>query len=214
MFSRLIKPQMGNIHPQYMKFVKWSMLSNVIVSFETAISTHNMLASLNGGENTHVTINYIGKDIIGQLGSLYYINKVSQTIDKNPYNIVQKCNIMQQFSYMCICTAPFIDTLWFLPITGLANILVNLSFTGFGAVNAICIKKLSNDNIGEIYSKLTIVNTMSSSIGLCIGVAFNTMINDPMINCIMIPISGIMRVITLNKSLDALNIHKGIKTKI
>ena len=47
------------------------------------------------------------------------------------------------------------------------NILSNLSSTGFGAVNAKCISKLAIDNnIMELYSKITIVNTIGSSIGL------------------------------------------------
>jgi len=56
---------------------------------------------------------------------------------------------------------------YFLPITCPMNILSNLSSTGFGAVNAKCISKLAIDNnIMELYSKITIVNTIGSSIGL------------------------------------------------
>jgi len=205
MIKRLLLP-VGKVHPGYIKFVQWSMVSNVIVSIETAITTHNMLSGLDySNNNAYTTINYIGKDIIGQVGSLVYINQMSNQIDKSPDTTINNSNILQQVSFMLICSAPFADQPWFLPITGVANIMVNLSFIGYGAVNAICIKKISNDNnIGEIYSKITVGNTIASSIGLCIGVAFNTLVNDLSINCMAIPILGLFRIITIKKAVGIL----------
>ncbi len=113
-------------------------------------------------------------------------------------------NIVQQSSLICVSLTPLFPV-YFLPIAGLSNILSTLSFTGFGAINAKCIGKLSTGgNIGELYSKITIINTIGSSIGLLLGLGINIMIPDHQERALLIPLIGLMKVYTYNKAIENL----------
>ena len=89
---------------------------------------------------------------------------------------------IQQTAFMSVCLTPYAPE-YFLPVAGLSNIMVNLSFTGFGAINAKCIKELStgsdNENMGEIYAKVAVLNTFGSSIGLLIGLGVDAIVPEP-----------------------------------
>ena len=89
----------------------------------------------------------------------------------------------------------------FLPIAGCSNILTNVSFAGFGAVNAICIQKLAVDNnIGEIYAKISIINMIGSSIGLAAGVGITMIIPDHATRLCLTPVLAFGRVYSLNRA--------------
>ena len=85
-FQKLTKPFIyptGKVHKNYGKYVGWSCMSNIVISIESVLSTHTML-SVVGQTNSDLTlsINYIGKDIIGQLGGLWYMHRIGQKVDK------------------------------------------------------------------------------------------------------------------------------------
>lgn len=85
------------------------------------------------------------------------------------------------------------------------NILSNLSSICFGAVNAKCISKLAIDNnIMELYSKITIVNTIGSSIGIILGITLNILIPDDMERSVLIPILGFLKIYTFSKAIKNL----------
>ena len=194
----------GKQHQLYMKYIKWSFLSNIFVSTQTAIVTDNMLYAINYDSASIRSINYIGKDIIGQIGSLLFLSKIGNQPDKNPKSFLLYSNIVQQSSLICVSLTPLFPV-YFLPIAGLSNILSTLSFTGFGAINAKCIGKLSTGgNIGELYSKITIINTIGSSIGLLLGLGINIMIPDHQERALLIPLIGLMKVYTYNKAIENL----------
>jgi len=83
--KKLIYPR-GKVHKNYGKYVGWSCFSNFIISIESVLSTHSML-SVVGQASTELTlsVNYIGKDIVGQIGGLYYMNKMGEKADKELY---------------------------------------------------------------------------------------------------------------------------------
>ena len=93
----------GKIHVKYTSYVGWSFVSNVLVSAESAMATHSMLHSIGGDVETIRTANYIGKDIIGQLGCLAYIAKTGKEADKDPLRFLLYSNNSQQFAYMSFC---------------------------------------------------------------------------------------------------------------
>jgi len=203
-FKNLILPTSGPIHLSHLKYIKWSFLSNILVSTETALGSDNMLHAINYDSENVRTLNYIGKDIIGQIGGLTYISWGSQKIDKKPKNFLAISHGVQQLGLTGISITPLTPT-YFLPIAGLSNIFSNLSWTGFGAINAKCINKLAlQNNLGEIYTKISIVNMMGSSIGLLIGLGIN--IYFPVITerIILIPILGLLRIYTFNKAIEDL----------
>lgn len=188
-----------------MKYVKWSFASNVLVSMQTAISTDSMLNVI--GDNAECrTMNYIGKDIIGQAGGLLFMAHFSEKSDKEPKKFLNYSNLIQQSSFMILSATPLCPTNLFLPIAGTSNLLANISFTGYGAINAKCIQQMSLENeigIGELYSKITTLNTMASTIGLTLGVVLTSYVNEPCIRTfVLLPIIGIARTYTFNKAIE------------
>lgn len=194
----------GKYNKLYSQYVGWSFISTVLVSAESAMSTHSLLHAINTDSETLRTINYVGKDIIGQLGGLGYMAKMGEKSDKEPLKFLNYSNIIQQSSYIMICSTPFVSD-YFLPIAGFSNILSNISYTGYGAINAKCVQKLATDNnIGEIYAKITVINTLGSSIGLILGLGITACLPDHGSRLAILPFLAIGRVYTFNKAIRGL----------
>ena len=194
----------GKVHPKYTQYVGWSFISNVLVSAESAMSTHSMLNAIGTCSETVRTANYIGKDIIGQFGGLLYMAKMSKQADKKPLTFLFYSNILQQFAYLSLCTTPMLPE-YFLPIAGASNIFINVSFISFGAINAKCIQTLAIDgNVGEIYSKISVINTLGSSIGLLLGIGIIAAVPDHTTRLLIIPIIALGRVATFNRAVKDL----------
>jgi hypothetical protein len=190
----------GKVHPKFSQYVGWSFISNILVSAESAMSTHSMLNAIGTCSETVRTANYIGKDIIGQFGGLLYMAKMGKQADKKPVNFLFYTNILQQFAYLSLCATPMTPE-YFLPIAGASNIFINVSFIGFGAINAKCIQTLATDgNVGEIYSKISIVNTLGSSIGLLLGIGIVAAIPDHTTRLFIVPIIALGRIATFNRA--------------
>jgi hypothetical protein len=203
MLRKLLYPT-GKYHPEYTKYLTWSFISNVVVSAESAMASHSMLAAIGHQSETYRTINYVGKDIIGQLGALGYISKMSTKADKEPYKFLTYSHIVQQLAFVSMFTTPLVPT-FFLPIAGCSNILSNISFAGFGAVNAMCIQKLAtNNNIGEVYAKISVINMIGSSIGLLIGVGITVAIPDHSTRLCLTPCLALARVYSLKRAVTPL----------
>lgn len=194
----------GKVHPKYLQFVGWSFVSNVLVSTETVLAADSILTSVDGTcSDAMRTASYIGKDILGQMGSLYYISQVGSQADRKPLTFVKSSNVLQQASYGLICATPFLPTSCFLPVAGLGNMLSTVSFTGFGAINGKCIYELG-ENRGEIYAKTSLVNTLGSTLGMALGVGVVALIPDHSTRLILLPILGIGRYYTFNWAIDGL----------
>jgi uncharacterized membrane protein YfcA len=56
----------------------------------------------------------------------------------------------------------------------------------------------------ELYSKITIVNAIGSSIGLFLGITLNILIPDDMERSILIPILGFLKIYTFSKAMKNL----------
>ena len=203
MIKRLFYP-LGKHHPQYGNFIAWSFVSNVIVSAESAMATHSMLAAIGSDSEAVRTINYVGKDIIGQIGALGYISQMGKKADESPKKFLAYSQGIQQLSFTAMFATPLISDL-FLPVAGCSNILGNISFAGIGAINAKCIQKLAiDDNIGEIYAKISVINMIGSSIGLALGVGITVVIPDHATRMCLIPVLGGMRILSFNQALKGL----------
>ena len=201
----LIYP-VGKYNPKYTKYIGWSFISNTIASTQHALSVHNMLLAIDS-DTTEIarTMNYIGKDIIGQIGSLGYMAKMAKKADQKPTRFLNYAHVAQQSSYLAICSTPLLSSEYFLLLAGSANIMSNISFAGFGAINAKCISNLAEDNnIGEIYAKITIINTLGSSLGMLIGLFITSLYPDNNCRMLFIPILGILRVYTFNKAIEGI----------
>lgn len=199
-FHKFIFPS-GKVHKKYIQYIGWSFISNVFVSVENALATHSILHAIDNGSETIRTANYIGKDIIGQLGGLIYMSNMGGKADEKPRKFLLYSTISQQTAYMSLCTTHIFPE-YFLPIAGFSNILSNISFTGFGAINAKCIQMLAIDNnIGEIYAKVSVFNTWGSSIGLLIGIGITAIVPDHNTRLCIIPFLAIARVLTFRRAI-------------
>ena len=160
------------------------------------------MLSVLGKASTELTlsVNFIGKDLIGQLGALTYMNKMGQKADRDPKKFIKYSMILQQSSVFLESFTPLLPMGVFIPVAGLSNIMMNISFTGFGAMNAKIIPKLAEDNnIGEIYSKLSVINTMGSSLGMGLGLGVAALIPDHSVRLGVLPILALIRIYSYNK---------------
>lgn len=200
-----IKPN-GKINKNYTKYVWWSCFSNFVSSIECVLSTHSML-SVVGQSSTelNLSINYIGKDIVGQLGGLWYMSKFSKKADKEPKKFMKNSLYIQQVAILMECSTPLIHMGLFIPIAGVANISQNISATGLGAINAKIIQKLSDgDNVGEIYAKISVLNTLSCSCGMGVGLIITGCIPDHYYRFSILPIFVFLRLYSYNKAVESL----------
>lgn len=182
-------------------------MSNLFISVESVLSTHSMLAAIGctSANEIAVSSNFIGKDIFGQLGCLFYMNKHGHDADKNPRRFIRNNIAIQQLATFVECATPLIEVA-FLPIAAFANVGRNITFAGFGAINASIIQKLAIDNnIGEVYSKVAIVNTFASSLGMCIGLAIAAAVPSHTVRLFFVmPLVAVCRIVSYNKSVKDL----------
>jgi hypothetical protein len=142
-------------------------------STSAVISTNSMLNSIFGtvpSSGSLLTATYIGKDIIGQLGGLGYAWKTGKKADKEPLSYVTKGTCIQQASfYLENCSMLLTNPVFILPFLGISSLLKNVSFISIGAVSASNLQKIFKGNIGEYYTKVASINTLSSTLGMLTG---------------------------------------------
>lgn len=208
LLQKFVLPSAGNIHPNYCNFAGWSFASNIVVSIQSVLSTHSMLSVINqSSSNALASMNYVGKDAVGQLGSMLYMSKMATYADNNSKKFIKHSVALQQGALLFECALPFFPVEYFILGAGLSNTAKGLSFTGFGAVNAKAIATLSSGKgvqVGEMYSKLAMVNTMGSTIGLGIGLGIVTAIPDHAMRMCLMPVFASIRYWTLQKSLEGI----------
>jgi hypothetical protein len=199
------------VHSKYGQYIGWSFVSNFCASTEMVLSTHSMLAAVgNSSSEIAVSINYIGKDLVGQVGGIFYMGKMGKVADSDPKRFIKHSMFLQQFSTLMECSTPLWPTWTFIPIASVANIGKNISFMGFGAINASVIQTLAIDNnTGEIYAKVCASNTIASTLGMIAGLAIAATIPDHLTRITIVPVLGVARYVSYNKSIDGLiNIAK------
>jgi glutamate N-acetyltransferase/amino-acid N-acetyltransferase len=173
---------------------------------EYVLGTHSMLG-ISGQTDSHLSLsmNYIGKDIVGQLGGLWYMSRMGNKADKEPHRFINYSLFFQQSSVFMECATPLLPLSLFVPVAGIANIGKNISAIGVGAVNAKIIQKLAkDDNIGEMYAKISILNTLGSTIGMGLGLITTFYIPNHTDRLFLVPLLSIMRVYSYKKSIENL----------
>lgn len=190
----------------YRQYVGWSSISTVAISAQSVLATHSMLSVIGNVSEISASYNYVGKDIIGQTAGLWYMNKMGRDADKNPHKFINRSMTLQQSAVMLESVTPLIDSSLFLPMAGISNTAKNISFVGFGAINAKVIQKIAGtDKIGEVYSQVTMINTIGSSLGMLLGLLLATKIPcHTLRSCTVMPILGFIRYYTFKKSIQGL----------
>ena len=201
------------VNPQYrfqkesMSYMGWSFISNVLISVENVLGMHSMLSTV-GKESTEIvaSFNYIGKDLFGQIGGIWYMHRIGSETDNRPRYFVKKSMYIQQLSIIAECATPLLPSYLFIPVAGLANVGKNASFTGLGAVNAKVIQGLSGNYTGELYTKISAVNTLASTIGMGIGLTIAAKIPDHATRLAFVPFISILRTVTYQRALKKIKI--------
>jgi hypothetical protein len=168
-----------------------------------------------------ITANYIGKDIIGQLGGLMYAWKTGKTADTQPLKYITKGVCVLQASFYIENLAPLVtNKLFVLPFLGFSSTLKNISFISIGAVNANNLQKLataspsqnespSTSNIGECYSKAASINTLSSTLGMICGIGIIYFIPSYTVRTtVILPVMSVISIYSLRKSTNIANLHR------
>ncbi|MBL4898311.1 MAG: hypothetical protein JKX76_01560 [Colwellia sp.] len=235
----------------YKRYLRGCFSSNLLGAIEFTIATDSMLESVTS-LNTEIsmTINFLGKDILGQLGCLGIVSKIGKYSDKSPTNFFKNTFYLQQ---ACVLTE---SLTWIIPAfsnfhgssalffltAGIANIGKNVSFINFGAINAKCIPKIKQKmrddlleencskgldvtnvlneqlilddseqnnssegmDVGEIYSKVNVVSTLGSSIGMMLGLGIIYTIPSPALRSCLIPALALMKYYTLEYTFKGL----------
>ena len=158
---------------KFIPFSGWLAASTLASSCQSVLSTEALLSVLMGTESQ--TWNYVGRDVLGQLGGLLVMSGFTKFIDKRPREFLWVSHAFQQTSMGLLMFTPSLPAEWFLPVAAVANVCANVSFIGYGSLNAKCIQKLSleHNNVGELYSKLTVHQTLASAVGLSVGMMLN-----------------------------------------
>jgi hypothetical protein len=159
------KFKLDNIGRVYM----YSGLSTFFGSINFALGTSNILKVINAPMATALIGNYLLKDVIGQtVGGVYsYFN--SHKIDKSPKQKLIESLLLESTSIICDVVTPICPN--YLAITSSSSILKNVSYVYFSSLNAKAVTSITkNENIAEVYSKLNIINSISSATGMCVGI--------------------------------------------
>lgn len=182
----------------FLQFSGWLSASTVASACQSVLSTEAMLSVLLGSGSQ--TWNYVGRDVLGQLGGLLVMSGLTKQTDKNPRQFLWMAHAFQQSSMALLLCTPVLEPTWFMPVAAMANICSNVSFIAYGSMNAKCIQKLSEreNNVGELYSKLTVTQTLASSAGLCLGMIVNEVVGS--YNYLMFFVLGGVRVFCCNQA--------------
>lgn len=184
------------------KYIRWSAINSWSTSTLSVFSSTNVLSCIIKEDST-LSINYIGKDIIGQLSSMIFLWKNSKNFDKYcSVKYVTYASIIQQLGFILEYNSFFItsDKYYILPFLGFCNVLKNISFIMIGATNAKNIRNISPKNIGEMYMKVTTTNTLSSTFGLLSGIFILNIVPHQYISNLIIPSLSFLSVYSMRKA--------------
>jgi hypothetical protein len=191
------------------KYIKWSAINSWSTSTLSVFSSSSMISIISQNPNSSLlSINYIGKDIIGQLSSMIFLWKNSKNFDKYcSVKYVTYASIIQQVGFILEYNSFFIsdDKYYVLPFLGFCNVLKNISFIMIGATNAKSIKNISSKNIGEIYMKVTTTNTIASTFGLVSGIFILNIVPHKYISSLIIPSLTFLSVYSIRKATQIAN---------
>ena len=164
-----------------------------------------MLGSLmeNNMDAIAVSMNFIGKDIIGQSLSLPIMNKISKMEHSK---ILKSSLLIYEVSIFLECCTPLMGNNYFIYLASLGNIGKNIGFTGYGAFNAHYINKMSpdKDNISEIYSKVSIFSSIFFSAGMICGLGIVRLIPDHTNRLMLLPFLGILRYLIISYFINSI----------
>lgn len=202
MLRKLLYP-IGKVHPMYPNYLKWSFVNNMVIGIESVMSTHSILSVINMNTTSNVlTGHYMSRYVIGQTGSIFFVQRFGKYADKQTKKFAYISMSFQQLCPYIECATPFLPFKSFVYVSGMANIMKNMSFTGMGSVTTKCIQILAKgDNNAEIYAKISVINTLGNTVGMIFGICIVNLIPCHITRYSLLPILFILRIISFRKSI-------------
>jgi len=185
-------------------FTRWMAASTLLSSCQSVLVTEAMLHVLMADTAGYQVFNYVGRDVLGQLGSLCVMMGLTKHIDKHPKRFLLFSHTLQQCAVASVLLTPSLPSHWFLPVAAFSNVCLNVSFMGFGSISAKCINHFAREqnNVGELYSKLTVHGTLASSLGLSLGMLLSkSALVSPEAACVAL---GVARILSYQKAVSKL----------
>ena len=159
---------------QYDKYILWNGITTGIQCMNTTLASGAILAKLNAVGNVSLMLyNYLGRDACGQAGGAAYAYYRGCAIKDNPQIHGASANsliIGSTFMESIVSYLPIGGKLMFAPLV-VANVGKNIGWIGTGAVNVHYMSNISKDNIAEMYTRMSVVNSFASTIGTMGGLA-------------------------------------------
>jgi len=200
-------------HHLYGRYVLGNLATNILGGMQYTLATDTMLQSvetIQGSDTSGISagMNYIGKDIIGQTASLWFMQKIGKYSDRSPQKFFNGILSLQQAAILAE-TMTFLmpGNLAFLGLAGTANVAKNISFCGIGAINTKVIAKIAESDTrqnGEVYTHLTTIASLGSSLGMATGIFAIYMLPDPGIRMGLVPVIGAVKYSIMRWSLKGL----------
>lgn len=203
----------GNVSPLYRNFLIYTSLSNCICGIESVLSSYSMLDATGVGKMgdnavplAAISLNLIGKDILGQVLSVPITSLVSSYGDKNPVKYTRFNVLTFEISNLLEYITPLLPSSYFILFAATGNIGKNIGYNGFGSFMANAINNLSVDknNISEIHSKVTSSVQLSYSFGMMIGLGIVNLIPCYYTRMSLLPIFGLTRYYAMVRSIKGL----------
>lgn len=193
-------------------------LNNYVTSISFVLSTNSMLSSIFsspvGPSGMSIfTTTYIGKDIVGQLACLAYSWKSGKKSE--PLRNIQKGVALQQVGVYLENSSILISENMVLPFLGMTSTMKNISFIKIGAVNATCLQKLAESgenggDIGDIYSKVASINTLTSTMGMLTGIGLiHILPSYTLRTCICLPLLTMISLYSVKQAVNSCYPEKG-----
>lgn len=183
----------------FKRYAFWSFITNTVSSTQSVLAIHSMYSTAQTGANS-ITTNMVSKDIVGQIGGAMYMYGMGKHIKLEQPKYIRKIIALQQTSLMVESMMPLFGPSLFIPIAGISNMTTNITYAGIGAVNAKIISDFGN--VAELYTRMTAINTVASTIGMSIGLGISSVIRPeytPVVVFLLIP----LRCITFLKAIQA-----------
>lgn len=171
-FLSPMKPFLSTLKPisSFHRFLFWNTSLTFFSSCSSVLGTDSLLLALGKGSGfSNATYNFIGKDIIGQLGGLCVSFLQRKQTDRKPSMQGSQSLFLQQSSIVTEMVLPFLPASSFLWVAGGANVMKNISWIGTGAFVNQLMYSFVKGNVGELYTLVSVCNTLSSSVGLGVG---------------------------------------------
>ena len=187
------------------RFALYSLMGNIVSGFETSVSTAYLFEAMDLNKNSSIASSYLIRDVISNTSSLYVLNAWSKKVDANSIDSLRNSQIFGQISITADIASLYIDSSLIVPMSGIANVGRSISWVTIGALNARIIQQLAiNNNVGELYAKLAIVNTLGQSLGTILGLGYMHLLPDKHAQMLILPFSGILRYVLYKKMFSLL----------